>query len=44
MSFPEAMALKPDTLLISVSGRDRRETMKSQAETPGISWKYYLYG
>lgn len=28
MSFPEAMALKPDTLLISVSGRDRRETMK----------------
>lgn len=36
MSFPEAMALKPDTLLISVSGRDRRETMKSQAEHLGF--------
>lgn len=36
MSLPEAMALKPDTLIISVSGHDRRETMKSQAESLGF--------
>ena len=39
MSPQEAMALNPDTLLISVSGRDRAEAMKSQAESLGFHGK-----